>query len=77
MHLFCLTVVCNDFVSDGDDKASNSVNITKFMKEKLRLKATDTVVVKMDIEGSEWPILRRWLIDPEMALIVDELFVEI
>nr|ABR17281.1 unknown [Picea sitchensis] len=65
------------FVSDGDDKASNAVNITRFMKEELRLKATDTVVVKMDIEGSEWPILRRWLSDPEMPLIVDELFVEI
>lgn len=65
------------FVSDGDDKASNAINITRFMKEELQLKATDTVVVKMDIEGSEWPILKRWLSDPEMPLIVDELFVEV
>ena len=77
MHLFCLTVVRNHFVSDGDDKESNSINITKFMKEELGLKATDTMVVKMDIEGSEWPILRRWLRDLEMDLVVDELFVEI
>ena len=71
MHLFCLTIVCNYFVSDADDKASDSVNITKFMKEELGLKAMGTVVVKMDIKGSEWPILRRWLKDPEMALIVE------
>lgn len=47
------------------------------MKGELQMKATDTVVVKMDIEGSEWPILRRWLSNPEMPLIVDELFVEV
>ena len=38
---------------------------------------TDIVVVNMDIEGSVWPILNRWMADPEMAEIIDELFVEI
>ena len=64
-------------MSNRDDKASNSVNIKEFWKEELGLKATNRVVVKMDIEGNKWPILRPWLRDPEMALIVDELFVEI
>lgn len=63
------------FVSDDDGKGS--VNITRFMKEELKLAEEDTVVVKMDIEGAEWPILQRWLNDPEMAQIIDELFVEI
>lgn len=65
------------FVSDLDDEGSKAINITRFMKEELKLKASDTVVVKMDIEGSEWPILRRWMQDADMASIVDELFVEV
>ncbi|KAH7442080.1 hypothetical protein KP509_03G069400 [Ceratopteris richardii] len=69
--------VYNQFVSDGDDALQNAVNITRFMKEELSLKPEDTVVVKMDIEGSEWPILRRWMQDPDMSSIVDELFVEV
>jgi hypothetical protein len=69
--------VYNQFVSDADDDATNAVNITRFMKETLNLSASDTVVVKMDIESTEWPILERWLEDPQMADIVDELFVEI
>lgn len=67
----------NVFVSDGDDVGKNALNITRFIKEELGLTAEDTVVVKMDIEGSEWDILNRWTQDPEMADIVDELFVEI
>jgi hypothetical protein len=43
----------------------------------LKLTAADTVVVKMDIEGRGWPILESWLKDPQMAEIVDKLFVEI
>jgi len=31
----------------------------------------------MDIEGRGWPILESWLKDPQMAEIVDKLFVEI
>ncbi|XP_024367822.1 uncharacterized protein [Physcomitrium patens] len=65
----------NTFVSDGDDE--KSTNITRFIKEDLQLTADDAVVVKMDIEGAEWPILKRWLLDLEMANIIDELFVEI
>lgn len=67
----------NQLVSDADDNATKAVNITRFMKETLNLSASDTVVVKMDIESAEWPILQRWLQDPQMADIVDELFVEI
>lgn len=65
----------NTFVADSD--SDTSINITRFMKEDLKLKAEDTVVVKMDIEGAEWPILQRWINDPEMASIIDELFVEV
>lgn len=67
----------NVFVSDADDVERNMINITRFIKEELRLTAEDAVVVKMDIEGSEWDILHRWTQDPDMAAIVDELFVEI
>ncbi|XP_073387999.1 uncharacterized protein [Physcomitrium patens] len=67
----------NVFVSDGDDPSTNALNITRFMTETLDLKAADTVVVKMDIEGSEWSILKRWMANPEIPRIVDELFVEI
>lgn len=69
--------VYNMFVNDFDDEKTNSVNITSFMLETLNLKASDTVVVKMDIESAEWPILTRWLEVPAMADIIDELFVEI
>jgi hypothetical protein len=69
--------VYNKFVSDADDDATKVVNITRFMKETRNLSASDTVVVKMDIESTEWPILQRWLEDPQMVDMVDELFVEI
>ncbi|KAG6553105.1 hypothetical protein Mapa_005443 [Marchantia paleacea] len=69
--------VYNKFVSDADDLDTFAVNITRFMKEELKLTARDTVIVKMDIEDSEWPILMRWLNDPEMVGIVDEIFVEV
>lgn len=65
------------FVADEDDEERKLVNITRFMKEDLNLKSSDTVVVKMDIEGSEWPILKRWMEDPEMPEIIDELFIEL
>lgn len=65
----------NTYVSDSD--GANSINITRWMKEDLKLTKDDAVVVKMDIEGAEWPILQRWLLDPEMPEIIDELFVEI
>jgi hypothetical protein len=54
-----------------------TIDITRFMKHELRLAPSDTVVVKMDIEGAEWPILRRWIADPDMPRLVDELFVEV
>lgn len=65
----------NTYVADADGE--NSVNITRWIKEDLKLTKEDAVVVKMDIEGAEWPILQRWLLDPEMVDIIDELFVEI
>ncbi|KAH9317047.1 hypothetical protein KI387_018816, partial [Taxus chinensis] len=61
-----------ELVSDHDDPSTKAINISRFIKEELRLTPADTVVVKMDIEGSEWPILRKWMEDPEMPLIVDE-----
>lgn len=69
--------VYHKYVADRDDAETASINITRFVKEELKLKADDTVVVKMDIEGAEWAILTRWMNDPEMVAIVDELFVEI
>lgn len=35
----------------------SSINITRFMLEELQLTAEDTVVIKMDIEESEWEVL--------------------
>jgi hypothetical protein len=69
--------VYNKMVADVDDPETASVNITRFIKDELKLKAEDAVIVKLDIDGGEWPILVRWLNDPEMAKIVDEIFVEI
>ncbi|KAL2650440.1 hypothetical protein R1flu_018568 [Riccia fluitans] len=54
-----------------------SVNVTRFIKEELKLQPEDAVIVKIDIEGAEWPILYEWLKDPAMPKIVDELFVEL
>ena len=34
------------------------LNIVRWMKEELKLTPNDTVVVKMDIEGAEWQVLR-------------------
>jgi len=69
--------IYHKMVGDEDDIGNNAINITRFIKEELQLKPTDTVVVKMDIEGSEWPVLRRWINDPDMPKIIDELFVEV
>eukprot|EP00250_Pteridium_aquilinum_P015430 c22573_g1_i2 orf=318-1517(+) len=62
--------------SHEDDERRGKVNITRFIKEELKLKREDAVVVKIDIEGSEWPLLKAWLEDPDMPSIVDELFLE-
>ncbi|MCO5576125.1 hypothetical protein L7F22_029933 [Adiantum nelumboides] len=67
----------HQFVSDFDDGDNHAVNITRFIKDELQLRPSDAVIVKMDIEGSEWPILKRWMQTPDMAHIVDELFVEV
>ena len=34
------------------------VNITRFIKEELAIKPDDVLIVKMDIEGSEWGVLQ-------------------
>lgn len=67
------------FVDSKDDPEHKpaKVNITRIMKDELKLRPEDSVIVKMDIEGAEWRILPAWLEDPDMPLIVDELFVEI
>ncbi|KAL3698690.1 hypothetical protein R1sor_012766 [Riccia sorocarpa] len=54
-----------------------TVNITRFIKDELKLTPEDSVVVKIDIEGAEWPILYQWVKDEELPKIIDELFVEI
>ena len=69
--------IYNHFVADHDNATSNAINITRFVKDELKLTTSDAVVIKMDIEGSEWNILNSWLQDPTMVHIVDELFVEI
>ncbi|CAI5519376.1 unnamed protein product [Closterium sp. Naga37s-1] len=38
-------------------RVQKHVNITRFIKDVLRLTAGDTLVVKMDIEGKEWDVL--------------------
>ncbi|KAL3701230.1 hypothetical protein R1sor_019252 [Riccia sorocarpa] len=48
-----------------------------FIKHELKLQPEDAVIVKIDIEGAEWPILYDWVKDPEMPKIIDELFVEL
>ncbi|CAI5495926.1 unnamed protein product [Closterium sp. Naga37s-1] len=53
------------------------VNVTRWLLEELQLTPEDTVVVKMDIEGSEWDIFKAWLDLPLMARVIDELFVEV
>lgn len=63
--------------SHRDDKKRGLVNMTRFIKEELKLSREDAVVVKVDIEGSEWPLLQAWMEDAEMPAIVDELFVEV
>jgi hypothetical protein len=67
----------NKFVGPLDDEKANAVNITRFIKDELKLTEDDAVIVKMDIEGSEWPILKEWLKDPDMPKIIDELFLEL
>ncbi|GJP32140.1 hypothetical protein CLOM_g16717 [Closterium sp. NIES-68] len=67
----------NTLVGMEDSPHKNVINATRWMLEELRLTPQDTVVVKMDIEGVEWPVLNAWLDIPGMEQIVDELFVEI
>eukprot|EP00897_Mesotaenium_endlicherianum_P007331 jgi/Mesen1/6626/ME000034S06092 len=66
-----------NFVGTRDDLSQGTINITRFMKEELRLKREDTVIVKMDIEEEEWNIMPLWLQDDEMLGLLDEFFVEI
>ncbi|CAN5958378.1 unnamed protein product [Sphagnum jensenii] len=63
---------------EGNEERKNyAPDSDKALREGLKLTAADTVEVKMDIEGRGWPILESWLKDPQMAEIVDKLFVEI
>lgn len=34
------------------------MNIRRFIKEDLSIKRDDVLIVKMDIESSEWPVLK-------------------
>eukprot|EP00271_Cylindrocystis_brebissonii_P022849 TRINITY_DN895_c0_g1_i2.p1 TRINITY_DN895_c0_g1~~TRINITY_DN895_c0_g1_i2.p1 ORF type:complete len:369 (+),score=51.39 TRINITY_DN895_c0_g1_i2:204-1310(+) len=62
---------------EANGKELTKIDITRFMKEDLGLTSNDAVIVKMDIEGSEWDVLPEWATDPEMVGIVDEIFVEV
>ncbi|CAI5520646.1 unnamed protein product [Closterium sp. Naga37s-1] len=53
------------------------VNVTRWLLDELQLTEEDTVIIKMDIEGTEWAVLHEWLAIPHMPAIVDELFVEV
>jgi hypothetical protein len=44
--------------------------------ESLNLTEDDFVVVKMDIEGMEYPVLKALLAQPRLSALVDELMVE-
>eukprot|EP00897_Mesotaenium_endlicherianum_P002054 jgi/Mesen1/1877/ME000143S00925 len=63
------------YVSHKDLRSA--LNITRWMIEDLKLQPEDAVIVKMDIEEAEWPILHYWAENPQMGELVDELFVEI
>lgn len=65
------------YVGAADNPARSTINITRFIKNELKVTTEDTLIVKMDVEGAEWAILDAWLQDPEMPGIIDELFVEI
>ncbi|CAI5938509.1 unnamed protein product [Closterium sp. NIES-64] len=41
-----------------DNAGKNIVNVTRWLLEELQVTPEDTVVVKMDIEGSEWAIFQ-------------------
>lgn len=62
---------------EGNATTPMTVNITRVIKEELGLTADDAVIMKMDIDWAEWPILPVWLKDKELPLIIDELFIEI
>eukprot|EP00850_Spirogloea_muscicola_P022652 SM000305S11810 [mRNA] locus=s305:7817:10282:- [translate_table: standard] len=66
-----------DYVSHEDKPEKGRVNITRIMLEDWGLTAEDTVIVKMDIENAEWPLLAQWMDMPIMADVIDELFVEV
>eukprot|EP00271_Cylindrocystis_brebissonii_P002316 TRINITY_DN1284_c0_g1_i1.p1 TRINITY_DN1284_c0_g1~~TRINITY_DN1284_c0_g1_i1.p1 ORF type:complete len:432 (+),score=63.33 TRINITY_DN1284_c0_g1_i1:198-1493(+) len=70
-------VTNEDGMIEVQGKPLKKINITRFMKEDLGLTPDDAVIVKMDIEGSEWDVLPEWAADPEMVAIVDEIFVEV
>ncbi|KAL2645318.1 hypothetical protein R1flu_012905 [Riccia fluitans] len=61
----------------GLEDSRTTVNITRFLKDELKLAPEDSVVVKIDIEGAEWPILYQWVKDTQLPKIIDELFVEV
>jgi hypothetical protein len=44
--------------------------------DSLELTEDDFVVVKMDIEGMEYPLLKALLAEPRLSALIDELMVE-
>ena len=59
----------------GTKNTSSSVDIADFMLNAIKLQLQDMVVMKMDIEGAEWQVLKH-LEDSGVLDLVDELLVE-
>ena len=59
----------------GTKNTSSSVDIADFMLNAIKLQLQDMVVMKMDIEGAEWQVLKH-LEDSNVLDLVDELLVE-
>ena len=59
----------------GTSYKPSTVDIADFMQNTLKLRPNDMVVMKMDIEGAEWQVLKH--LEESNALdLVDELLVE-
>jgi hypothetical protein len=51
------------------------ISFNKYL-ESLELAEDDFVVLKMDIEGMEYPVLKALLAEPRLSALIDELMVE-
>ncbi|GAQ89698.1 3-phytase, partial [Klebsormidium nitens] len=73
--LYAAIVGARDFPASGHGLPG--IDIVRFINEELNIKAEDTFIVKMDIEGAEWEVLPAVLQNACALAVIDELFVEI